>query len=258
MKMKNRENILLFGGTAESSEIAEVLLAKNCRVTLSTASNQPMQLPSHLNFNRICGKLNTDEIKSYIKEHNIERIICAVHPYAEDARSSIIAAAKSCQIAYNVYLRAESTDTSACIIAQSHKHAAEIAVSLGGNILLTTGSRNLTPYVEATKSSNQQLFARVLDCEESRNALKNAVIDSDHSIFGKGPFTLDENYALLKQHSIKVLVTKDGGAIGGLEGKILAAKKYGAQVVLISRPKFTEKSYNTIEKMITDIFPATT
>jgi precorrin-6x reductase len=59
----------------------------------------------------------------------------------------------------------------------------------------------------------------------------------DHLIAMQGPFSTELNVALMHQHNIEVLVTKDGGVQGGFAEKVLAAQEVGAQVIVVERPE---------------------
>ena len=50
------------------------------------------------------------------------------------------------------------------------------------------------------------------------------------------PFSYALNCALMKQCSIRYLVTKDGGAVGGFAEKAQAAQDTGAQLIVVRRP----------------------
>ena len=52
----------------------------------------------------------------------------------------------------------------------------------------------------------------------------------------QGPFSYALNCALMKQFSIRYLVTKDGGAVGGFAEKAQAAQNTGAQLIVVRRP----------------------
>ncbi|MEG1966017.1 MAG: precorrin-6A/cobalt-precorrin-6A reductase, partial [Oscillospiraceae bacterium] len=55
-------------------------------------------------------------------------------------------------------------------------------------------------------------------------------------------FSHNLNVALLEQYSIKTMVTKDGGTIGGFNEKLSAAKATGAEIIVIKRNEETGMS----------------
>jgi len=53
---------------------------------------------------------------------------------------------------------------------------------------------------------------------------------------GRGPFSVEENRASLQKHQIGVLVTKDSGDVGGVPGKLEAARLEHCAVIVVGRP----------------------
>lgn len=250
-----KEKILLFGGTAETTEIAEKILARNFDLTVSTVSDDSLLLAPDLDLTRKTGRMNNSEIISYLQKNDFKTVICAVHPYASEARENIISACKAVNCRLLLYLRDTSSlsnlpENLDLYYADSHEAAAGIAASLNGNILLTTGSRNLRPYTEAIPDFPFRLFARVLNCQESTEALHNAHIPPEHSILARGPFSVDDNLRLISKYKISIIITKDGGTKGGTPQKLLAAAQTSCKVIMITRPQISEEHYSDIDQLI--------
>ena len=53
----------------------------------------------------------------------------------------------------------------------------------------------------------------------------------------QGPFSVALNVELFRHAKAEVIVTKDGGQIGGTDTKLLAAEILNLPVVMIRRPK---------------------
>ena len=64
-----------------------------------------------------------------------------------------------------------------------------------------------------------------------------AGLPDSHILAARGPFTLEENLAVLRRYAIRSMVTKDGGAAGGFPEKLEAARRCGVAVILVRRPK---------------------
>jgi precorrin-6A/cobalt-precorrin-6A reductase len=120
--------------------------------------------------------------------------------------------------------------------AGDHEEAARVAFSFGAPVLLTTGSRNLAPYVREARRTGLGLTVRVLDCPESLAACGEAGVPEDRVLAGRGPFGLKENRTAIRHSQAGVLVTKDGGQAGGVQEKLEAARLEGCRVVLVRRP----------------------
>ena len=72
---------LLFGGTAESTEILELLYHLNIPVVTSVVSDYGRHLASQYGQPVIQGRMSTDDMLTYIKENSITEIIDASHPF---------------------------------------------------------------------------------------------------------------------------------------------------------------------------------
>lgn len=250
----NKQNILLFAGTAETKDLCRKIIAENHHLTVSTISNDNLDIPESRLISRIIGKMNKTEIIHYLQTNDFSTVICAVHPYAETVRNNIIAACKLLKIRLLIYIRDESAIISPAsnniIYSDNHQDAANILNQSTGNILLTTGSNNLQPYMDIISQSRERVFARVLNTTSSAAALQNSGIKPDHSFFGRGPFTVTANISLIRKYHIKFLVTKDGGTQGGTPEKIQAASETDCKVILIKRPQTPETYYTSISQII--------
>ena len=110
-----------------------------------------------------------------------------------------------------------------------------MAFSFAKPVLLTTGSNNLSPYVEQATRTGLLLVARVLPREDSISACLRAGLPRERIITGKGPFTVEANREHIRRFNIGVLVTKDSGAAGGVPEKLRAARLESCQVVVVQR-----------------------
>jgi precorrin-6A/cobalt-precorrin-6A reductase len=76
----------------------------------------------------------------------------------------------------------------------------------------------------------------VLDHPQSVQAALSAGIPKQNIIKGRGPFSIQQNVAVIKEYNIGALVTKDSGEAGGVPAKLEAARAAGCRVVVIRRP----------------------
>ena len=128
------------------------------------------------------------------------------------------------------------------IVTQSAADAAEYLLETKGNILLTTGSKELRAYAEIPR---ERLYVRVLPTRDSIAACEAADIPHRNIIAMFGPFSQRMNEAMLEQYHISYLVTKEAGRNGGFEEKLQAAKRCGVKAIVIRRP---EDSGVTVEE----------
>ena len=229
--------IMLLGGTSETAPLAGALLQAGYRVLVSTATDAPLSLPVHPRLERRHGRLDGTAMVELMRRRHIRALIDAAHPYAARAREEAQMAAAALNLPYLRWER-PATDFEGFPVtpAADHEQAAELAFTDGRPVLLTTGSRHLSPYVTRARQTGIRLRARVLPHEESRIAVAQAGLSTDEVIYGKGPFSVASNRTHIRKHGIGVLVTKDSGEAGGVPAKLQAAGLERCIVIVVQRP----------------------
>ncbi|HWQ08035.1 MAG TPA: precorrin-6A/cobalt-precorrin-6A reductase, partial [Holophaga sp.] len=146
-------------------------------------------------------------------------------------------------------LRPASDIPSEAILVASHEAAAREAFALRGSVLLTTGSRNLAPYVAEARRTGLPLTARVLDHPESLAACTVAGLNPSEITAGRGPYDLEEDCALIRRCGARVLVTKDSGEAGGLQAKVEAARRTDCKVIVVARPDTETNGFTDLDRL---------
>ena len=113
--------------------------------------------------------------------------------------------------------------------------AAEMLERLPGNVLLTTGSKELDHF--ARPGLRERCFPRVLPMADSLERCLALGFPPKNIICMQGPFTKEMNVATLHQFHIDTLVTKDTGGYGGFRAKAEAAKEAGCVLLVVERPR---------------------
>lgn len=126
-------------------------------------------------------------------------------------------------------------DASEVVYVDSVEAAAEFLKGTQGNILLTTGSKDLAKFT-VIPDFQERLYARVLSLPSVITACQELGFEGKHLIAMQGPFSKEMNTATLRQYDCCYLVTKDTGHAGGFQEKIDAALECGAVPVIIGRP----------------------
>ena len=129
-------------------------------------------------------------------------------------------------------------------------------MAAGHTILLTVGSKNLAPYVSEAKRGGRRLIARVLPEPASLEACRLAGLPQECVVAARGPFSVDDNCALLRRFGANVLVTKESGEAGGLPAKLAAARRVRCEVVLVARPpEKNSHQVRTVEELLQALSP---
>ena len=234
--MEMKSNILIFAGTTEGRELAEFLSRRGVALWVSVATEYgETLLPKGEGLSVHTGRMDEGDMEAFFKEKNIDLVVDATHPYAAVVSGNIFRACERTQTEYIRLLRKESKDTEDCIFVNSVKEAVDYLKKTDGNVLVTTGSKELSAFTEIPDYENR-IFARVLSTPEVALDCAALGFRGKNLICMQGPFSRELNVAMLRQIGAAYLVTKDSGKAGGFEEKILAAREANAKVILIGRP----------------------
>jgi precorrin-6A/cobalt-precorrin-6A reductase len=245
--------ILLMGGTSETPVLASALADAGKRVLVSMATEVPLTLPDRPDVQLRRGRLRVEQLTALLRDQQVEALVDAMHPYAQEAHATAKQAAVAASIPYLRWLREESNLSTyhGLHLAADHAQAARIAARLKRPILLTVGSRNLAVYVQAARAAHLPIFARVLPCAEAEDACRNSALRGDEVIAARGPFSVEDTLALLRKHDIGTMVTKESGSAGGVPEKLEAAQRANCQVVIVRRAYTDENSScKTVDELI--------
>jgi precorrin-6A/cobalt-precorrin-6A reductase len=247
--------ILLLGGASDTDPIARALVSRGQKVLVSTATDYPLTLMTHPMIQKRSGELDEDSLRQLLGAHRIVSIVDATHPYAEiiGPRSRRVAA--ECAIPYFRFMRPETRlESENVLYADGHPAAASIACSFNRPILLTIGSKKVRPYIQAAREKDISIYIRVLDRSDSIEACVAKGAHSENIITGKGPFTVEDNLALIRRFDIGVLVTKESGEAGGMKEKVEATRMSGCGIVVVKRAQLSGlRTYSCIDSMISSI-----
>lgn len=249
--MKNK--VCLFAGTTEGRRLAE-LLHDTLELTVCVATEYGEILLENIPGIRIhTGRMDVGQMKEFFSENRFACVIDATHPYAVLVTENIQAAADAYPLPYIRVLREDESSVSNGIYVPSAAKAREYLAKTEGNILLTTGSKELREYVGLDMT---RVWARVLPLGTSLAACRDAGIPPAHIIAAQGPFGEEINIAQLRAIDARYLVTKASGSSGGYEEKLRAAQKAGAIPVIIGQPVQAD-GYSLEETMIKlqELFP---
>lgn len=240
----DRKPVIIFAGTTEGRTISEYLASCKVPVTACVATEYGETLLTENEYLKVhAGRMDQEEIAAFIREKGAELVIDATHPYAAVVSENVAAACEREQVDYVRLIRgisAESVDQA--VLVGSVDEAVEYLKKTEGNILATTGSKELFKYTQIP-GFEKRVFARVLSTGEVAAACEKLGFVGKNLICMQGPFSEEMNIAMLHQFDCKYLVTKETGKAGGFEEKLHAAKAAGATLVLVGRPP-EQKGYS--------------
>ena len=225
--------ICIFAGTSEGRRLVEQLSGRGLRMIVCVATEYgEVLLGDQADVQIRAGRMDQPQMEEMLRSGGIDLVVDATHPYADKVTENIAAACQSTGAEYLRLLRDSSSDDSDGIFMENTAACVEYLKTTQGNILLTTGSKELPAYAQL----HERIYARVLPMPSSLEICAQSGIAPERIIAMQGPFDEEMNLAMLKMTGARYMVTKDTGGPGGYGAKISAAKKAGVQTIIIGRP----------------------
>ena len=218
--------ILILGGTGEARELAAELVAASIDVLSSLAGrvSRP-RLPD--GAVRIGGFGGADGLAACLRDEGITHLVDATHPFAGGISANAALAAASAGVPRLVLRRPEwEGDPSWEVTADITRAAAAVLAWEGDGVFLTTGRRDLAAFAA---DERHRFLVRTVDPPEGPLPPRMTLI------LDRGPYTVEGESALLRDHEIGLLVTKNSGG-PMTAAKLTAARDLGVQVLMVDRP----------------------
>lgn len=260
--------IVIFGGTWEGRKLAEAFRETELELHICVATQYGAGLlPVSENIHVHTGRMDADEMAAFFKELQADCCLDATHPYAAAVTENIREACKKEKLPYIRVLRREVPfageelsfqETLSCredkaegksgqhsaVFVESIPEAVRFLSATEGNILITTGSRDLEEYTKLA-GYRRRCYARVLPTPSVVEKCSALGFEGRNLIGMQGPFSEELNLAMLKQVDASWMVTKSSGKEGGYPEKCEAAIRAGVGIVVIGRP--AEKAEHAME-----------
>jgi precorrin-6A/cobalt-precorrin-6A reductase len=209
-------SFLVLGGTAEARA-----LASRVPVTSSLAGrvSNPALPEGEV---RIGGFGGVDGLVAYLRDQGVTAVVDATHPFAATISHH---AAEAALVAGVPLLRLERPGWSS--LPDAHRwhwvdSNAEAAAAAKGRVFLTTGRQSLADFAVLP-----DVVARVVEPAD--------VPDGWRLLVDRGPYSFRGELALMREHQVDTLVTKDSGG-DHTRPKLDAAEYLGLTVVVVRRP----------------------
>ncbi len=216
--------VLLLGGTSEARTLAS-RLHPGVDVISSLAGRVPdPALP--VGEVRIGGFGGVEGMRRYLAESTVDAVVDATHPYAETITAHAAEACAALEVPHLVLARAAWPQGDA-IPATSNADAVNAVQDNGfERVFLTTGRSG----VEVFKDVDAWFLIRAVTAPEPDTLPRRHEL-----VLSRGPYRYDDEYAVLVEHRIDCLVTKNSGG-DMTRPKLDAAAALGIPVVMVDRP----------------------
>jgi precorrin-6A/cobalt-precorrin-6A reductase len=217
--------VLLLGGTGEARRLATRLVDDGVPVVSSLAGRvaDPVLPPGDVRVGGFGGAVG---LAAWLQEHPVAAVVDATHPFAAGMTAN---AAQASALTGVPLLRLQRPGWTAQPGDDWRwvDSLAEAAGAVAGfaQVFVTTGRQGLAAFAGVTA----HCVVRAVDPPDPPMPARTTVV------LARGPFTVDEERALMTEHGIDVVVTKDSGG-HMTEAKLTAARDLGIPVVLVRRP----------------------
>jgi precorrin-6A/cobalt-precorrin-6A reductase len=226
--------ILILGGTTEAVQLAAALAQQrpdlDVTMALAGATEKPAELPCRVRIGSFGG---AEGLAQFLHQQSISAVIDATHPFAAQISRNADLACQAAQIPC-LHLERPSwslpKDTDVVFVPDAHE-AARLVARTSSAAFITIGRKHLEAF---NGLANVHLVVRLLDPSPPPEALENATF-----VYGRPPFAIEDEVALMRAHKIDTLVSKASGG-DATRSKIDAAAQMGARIVLIRRPPSTD------------------
>lgn len=227
------DHLLILGGTTEATALAHALHDAQIKATFSYAGRvaRPKRQPLPT---RIGGFGGVEGLADYIRENGITHVIDATHPFAAQMSKNAVAACAQAA----THLVALTRPKWVAQAGDEWRHVPDITgavAALDGpaqNVMLAIGRMHLDAF--APRPQHRYLL-RLVDAPDGVVPLP-----SRHIIVDQGPFTVEDDTILMRDHNIEVVVAKNAGG-SGARAKIDAARALNIPIIMIDRPAIPDR-----------------
>ncbi|WP_197505743.1 cobalt-precorrin-6A reductase [Mycobacterium sp. 852002-53434_SCH5985345] len=216
--------VLLLGGTAEGRALAKVLHPR-VDIVSSLAGRVPdPALP--VGPVRVGGFGGVDGLRRWLLDERVGAVIDATHPFAATMTAHAAQACAELQIPHLVLARPAWDPGDAIVVDSDTKAAEAVAKHDFSRVFLTTGRSG----TRAFAGSDAWFLIRAVTEPDPASLPRRHQL-----VLSRGPYRYDDELALLREHRIDALVTKNSGG-QMTRAKLDAAAALGIPLVMVARP----------------------
>jgi precorrin-6A/cobalt-precorrin-6A reductase len=216
--------ILLLGGTSEGRALAARLVPE-VDVISSLAGRVPDPvLP--VGEVRIGGFGGVEGIRQWLVDSKVDAVVDATHPFAASITAHAAAACVKLGLPHLVLVRPAWPPGGATVVGSDAEAAKMVAAERYSRVFLTTGRSGTRAFADV----DAWFLIRAVTAPNPDS------LPREHQlVLSRGPYHYNDELALLRDHRIDALVTKNSGG-QMTRPKLDAAAVLGVAVVMVDRP----------------------
>jgi precorrin-6x reductase len=249
-------DVVIFGGTTEGRELAEFCSrtwtpALVCVATeLGERAAEPLRcIAYHV------GRLERDAMAELLREQAPSIVVDATHPHAAVVTQNV--AACCAQLGLRC-LRVRRSDADEALKNEGVRAFADVTAAVAwlnstdGTVFAATGIKAAAA-LTGVNGFADRVVLRVLPAPASIQRCLDLGYPSGRIVAMQGPFGRELNLAMFRHFGASILLTKDSGAEGGFDEKLVAARECSMACAVISRPGADQAgvSFSEAQRLIT-------
>jgi precorrin-6A/cobalt-precorrin-6A reductase len=220
------KRLLILGGTGDAVALAKQA-AQIPHLEVITSLAGRTQTASAPGNTRIGGFGGAAGLADYLRDRQIHLLVDATHPFAAQITWNASIASAAIGIPFLMLIRPawEKRAGDRWIEVQNNAIAASVLPT--PRIFLTIGRQELSAFAHR---SDRWFLMRMID-----PPALDAMVPNGKILLERGPFELADERALLQNHDIGAIVSKNSGG-DSTYAKIIAARELEIPVVMVQRP----------------------
>ena len=241
-------------GTSEGRKILSLLNNHTEDIFVSTATEYGGEILKSYKYAYLNTKpLPFDELVDTLREKGVNKLVDASHPYAIEISKNAMKACEILNIEYIRYERPSSVEKfkgeKYIIEVKDYDELYDKLKNIEGNILNTTGSRNLDKIL-SMKLENR-IIHRVLPSIKVMQECFDKGIKVEDLIAIKGPISYEFNCAFIKEYKANAMILKDSGVEGGTEEKLKSCIDNCIYALVVGRKSVEyKKAFYNVEDLV--------
>ena len=223
-------NVLILGGTTEASDLARALADDPAiRAVLSLAGRTRAPVLPPAVAARRGGFGGVDGLARYLRDHAVDALVDATHPFAAQMSRHALEAAELAGVRRVAIIRPawQPQPGDNWTAVPTMPAAAQALGAPPRRVFLAVGRQELAPFAAAPW---HDYLIRSIEPPDPGDLPPRA-----RCVAARGPFEPEAERRLLRDEGIEVLVAKNAGGAAAV-AKLTAARELGLPVVMVERP----------------------
>ena len=228
-------SVLILGGTGDARRLAALAASAGFEVISSLAGRTTLRQPLEGTV-RVGGFGGVGGLVRYLREHEVDLLVDATHPFAAQMSAHAAAAVALTGTPRLMIVRPawESVPGDRWISVGTIEDAAAVLPGLAQRVFLAIGRQEVATFAHLTEL---WFLCRMIEPPGD-----GVILPPGEVLLDRAPFAEGEERALLLTHRIEAVVTRNSGGDDAYP-KLAAARDLGLPVVIIDRPALPAGEY---------------